>query len=54
MKNVGRKKRERSEREKKSAQFDGRKFDFITKAVKRVTIRILMGRLPKLKTSRMK
>lgn len=37
---------------KESAEFDARKFDFITSAVKGVTIRILMGRLPRLKTSR--
>lgn len=38
-------------RRKNSAEFDARKFDFITRTVKRVTIRILMGRLPRLKAS---
>lgn len=41
-------------RGKISAHFDARKFDFITSAVKRVTIRILMGRLLGLKTSTMR
>lgn len=45
--------RGRETRGKISAHFDARKFDFITSAVKRVTIRILMGRLLGLKTSKM-
>lgn len=43
--------KEKKEARKDFCHFDARKFDFITNAVKRVTIRILMGRLLGLKTS---